>query len=344
MKKIVVWLMTMFLTFPVFAKVSFEAQIPVDAEAENSVKAKDKAMTEAQQQGFLEVAGRLTSAENTELLKNLSDDEILHFIQSVSVADEKAGGTKYKAVLTVQINEPLLKDYLAENNMIETETTNLLVIPVYKEKPHTVPQLWEKSNVWRINWRSKGLIKFGTMELQTADARFEDIADLNAENALYMNASLYNEISGRFGSDRVYVIYAESLENGDLKVTVKNEKTKNENSFSVYDEGNGNLFDNAIEKSVMFISNMERETENNGGTAAKGTMNAVYEYENMKDWLTKSAAITALPQVDSIDTKSIGGGKVSFTINYNGMSDDLLNSFRELGLSYEINDSFYVLR
>lgn len=344
MKRIVVGVIAMLLTFPAWAKVSYEAQIPVEVEAENSVKAKDKAMTEAQRQGFLEVAGRLTSAENTELLKNLSDDEILHFIQSVSVADEKAGGTKYKAVLTVQINEPLLKDYLAENNMIETETTNLLVIPVYKEKPHTVPQLWEKRNVWRINWRSKGLIKFGTMELQTADARFEDIADLNAENALYMNASLYNEISGRFGSDRVYVIYAESLENGDLKVTVKNEKTKNENSFSVYDEGNGNLFDNAIEKSVMFISNMERETENNGGTAAKGTMNAVYEYENMKDWLTKSAAITALPQVDSIDTKSIGGGKVSFTINYNGMSDDLLNSFRELGLSYEINDSFYVLR
>lgn len=344
MKRIVVGVIAMLLAFPALAKVSYEAQIPVEVEAENSVKAKDKAMLEAQRQGFLNVAGQLTSAANVENLKNLSDDEILHFVQAVSVADEKAGGTKYKAVLTVQINEPLLKDYLAENNMIETETTNLLVIPVYKEKPRTAPQLWENTNVWKANWRSKGLIKFGTMEVQTADIRFQDINDLNAENALYMDSSLYNEISDRFGSDRIYVIYAESLENGDLKITVKNEKTKSENSFSVYNDGEGNIFDKAIEKSVMFISNMERETENSSGIAANGTLNAVYEYGNMKEWLAKSAAITALSQVDSIDTKSIGGGKVSFTINYNGSLEDLLSSFQELGLSYELNDNFYVLR
>lgn len=344
MKKIVVWVIAVLMAFPAWAKVSFEAQVPVDVEAENSVKAKDKAMQEAQRQGFLEVAGQLTSAENVETLKNLSDDEILHFVQAVSVADEKAGGTKYKAVLTVQINEPLLKDYLAENSMIEAETTNLLVIPVYKEMPRTAPQLWENTNAWRANWRSKGLIKFGTMEVQTADARFQDISDLTAENALYMDSSLYNEISSRFGSDRVYVIYAESLENGDLNVTLKNEKTKNENSFSVYNDGEGNLFDKAVEKSVMFISNMEREAESSSGTVANGTLNAVYEYGNMKDWLAKSAAITALPQVDGIDTKSIGGGKVSFTVNYNGSLDDLLSSFQELGLSYEANDNFYVLR
>lgn len=344
MKRIVVWAAALLMAFPVWAKVNFEAQIPVEVEAENSVKAKDKAMQEAQRQGFLEVAGQLTSAENVENLKNLSDDEILHFVQSVSVADEKAGGTKYKAVLTVQINGPLLKDYLAENNMIDAEITNLLVIPVYKAMPRTAPLLWEDSNVWRANWSSKGLIKFGTMEVQTAGARFKDVENLTAENALYMDSSLYNEISNRFGSDRVYVIYAESLENGDLKITVKNEKTKNENSFSVYNDGEVNLLDKAVEKSVMFISNMEREAESEKGSDAGGMLNAVYEYGNMKEWLMKSAAITALPQVDSIDTKSLGGGKVSFSINYNGSQDDLLNSFQELGLSYEASDNFYILR
>lgn len=345
MKKTVVWVIAMLMAFPALAKVSFEAQIPVEVEAENSVKAKDKAMQEAQRQGFLEVAGRLlTVPENIENLKSLSDDEILHFIQAVSVADEKAGGTKYKAVLTVQINEPLLKDYLAENNMIDAETTSLLVIPVYKEMPRTAPQLWENTNAWRTSWRSKGLIKFGTMEVQTADARFQDIENLSAENALYMDSTLYNTISERFGSDRVYVIYAETQENGDLKVTVKNEKNKSENSFSVYNDSEGNLFDKAVEKSVMFISNMEREAENSSGTVANGTLNAVYEYGNIKDWLAKSTAITALPQVDNIDTKSLGGGKVSFTINYNGSLDDLLNAFQELGLSYENNDNYYILR
>ena len=81
MKKTMVWVIAMLMAFPALAKVSFEAQIPVEVEAENSVKAKDKAMQEAQRQGFLEVAGRLlTVPENIENLKSLSDDEILHFI------------------------------------------------------------------------------------------------------------------------------------------------------------------------------------------------------------------------------------------------------------------------
>lgn len=325
------------------AKVSFDAKIPVDVEAENSVTAREKAMKEAQRLGFLEVANRLVKDDKAEQLQNLSDDEILHFVQAVSVADEKAGGTKYKALLTVQINEPLLKDYLAENEMIETDTTNLLVIPVYRENAYSSPLLWESNNLWRSNWLSKGLIKFGTMQVQTSDARFQDIADLTAENALYMNASLYNTISNRFGSDKIYVVYAETQSNGDLKVTLKDEKNKSENSFSVYNNDE-NLFDSAIEKSVMFISNMEREAENAKGTDSKGILNAVYEYNNMKDWLSKNTAITALPQVDAIDVKSLGGGKVSFTINYNGSLDELLEALQGLGISYETDGNFYTLR
>lgn len=344
MKRAVVCLVAMLWIFPAVAKISFEARIPVDVEAENSVQAKDKAMQNAQRQGFMEVAGRLVSAENAESLGSLSDEEILHFIQSVSVSEEKAGGNKYKALLTVQINEPLLKDYLAENNMIEVEATELLVIPVYKEKVYTGPQLWEEENIWRKNWRSKGLIKFGTMQIQTADARFQDIPELTAENALYMGSALYSTVSERFGSDKIYVIYAVVQENGDLKITVKNEKNKSENSFSVYNDKSENLLDKAIEQSVIFVSNMERESESMKGSAANGALNAVYEYGNMQDWLTKNSAISNLPQVDNIDIKSLGGGKVSFTINFNGSTDELLNAMQEIGLSYETGNNYYILR
>ena len=53
-------------------------------------------MQEAQRQGFLEVAGQLTSAENVETLKNLSDDEILHFVQAVSWPMKKPAAQNIK--------------------------------------------------------------------------------------------------------------------------------------------------------------------------------------------------------------------------------------------------------
>lgn len=345
MKKIFVFFVCLFINCQAFAKTDYAVMIPVDMEAENSVAAKDKAMSEAQRQAFLEVAGKLTSEENVKKLSELSDDKIMRFVQSVSVADEKAGGTKYIANLTVQINEQLLKDYMAENEMIEADTQELMVIPIFKNSPRGYPLLWENDNLWRQSWRSKGLVKFGVMQLRTIGEHFRNIDDLNAESALFMSDSLYRQISNMNGSDRIYVIFAEVMENGDLKVRLKNEKNKGEESFSVYNDGESNIFDKAIEKSVMYISNMEREVKNNDNSGPSfGVINAVYVYQNMKDWLIKSKALSDLEQVEGIDTKSFGGGKVNFAIRYTGSLDDLWAAMQEAGFSHEAEENYFIIR
>ena len=345
MKKIFAFFCFMLISSQAAAKLDYDVLVPVDVEAENSVVAKEKAMTQAQRQAFLEIAGKLTSEENVQKLSELSDDKIMRFVQSVSVADEKAGGTKYMANLTVQINEQLLKDYMAENEMIKSDAQELLVIPVFKDNPRGYPLLWEGNNIWRQSWRSKGLIKFGVMQLRTIGEHFRNIDDLNAEGALYMNSSLYDEISEMNGSGQIYVIFAEVMENGDLKVTVKDEKNKTEESFAVYNDGESNVFDKAIEKSVMYISNMERAVRNNeNNSTAQGAINAVYVYQNLKDWLTKSKALEKLSQVEKVETKSFGSGKVNFVIHYTGSLDDLWLSMQEEGFSHEAKENYYIIR
>ncbi|MBR1600052.1 MAG: hypothetical protein IJ677_00580 [Alphaproteobacteria bacterium] len=345
MKKIFAFICCMLLNSQALAKMDYAVMIPVDEEAENSVLAKEKAMQQAQRQAFLEVAGKLTSEENVQKLSELTDDKIMRFVQSVGVSDEKSGGTKYIANLTVQINEKLLKDYMAENEMIKSEEQQLLVIPIFKNSPHGYPLLWEGDNVWRQSWRAKGLVKFGVMQLRTIGEHFRSIDDLSAENALYMGGSLYEQISELNGSDRIYVVFAEIMENGDLKVTLKNEKNKTEESFAVYNDGESNVFDKAIEKSVMYISNMEREAKNSDeGAISQGIVNAVYVYQNMKDWLTKSKALAELEQVEGIDTKSFGGGKVNFAIRYTGSLEDLWLNMQENGFSHEAKENYFIIR
>ena len=345
MKKIFILFACLFFSYQAHAKTDYSVTIPVDAEAENSVVAKDKAMIEAQRQAFLEIAGKLTSEENVQKLSGLSDDKIMRFVQSVSVDDEKAGGTKYIANLTVQINEQLLKDYMAENEMIKADMQDLLVIPIFKSNPRGYPLLWEGDNLWRQSWRSKGLVKFGVMQIRTIGEHFRNIDDLNAESALYMGDALYKQVSAMNGSDRIYVILAEVMENGDLKVRLKNEKSKSEEDFSVYNDGESDIFDKAIEKSVMYISNMEREAKNDDNSGpAVGVINAVYVYQNMKDWLTKSKALSELEQVEGIDTKSFGSGKVNFTVRYSGSLDDLWSAMQENGFSHEAKDNYFIIR
>lgn len=345
MKKIFALFCFMLLSFSAQAKMDYAVTVPVDMEAENSVAAKEKAMTTAQRQAFLEIAGKLTSPENVEKLSELSDDKIMRFVQSVSVDDEKAGGTKYIANLTVQINERLLKDYMAENEMIKADAQRLLVIPIFKQSQRSYPLLWEEDNIWRRSWRSKGEIKFGIMLLTTVGEHYRNIDGLSAENALYMGSSLYDQISDFGGSDRVYVILAEVMENGDLKVTLKNEKSKAEDSFAVYNDGSSDVFEKAIRESVTHISNMEREVKNNDeGGVSLGVINAVYVYQNMNDWLIKSRALRALEQVEKIEEKGTGGGKVNFTIQYTGSLEDLWLALQENGFSHEAKDNYFIIR
>lgn len=347
MKKIfLICLFCLIFGFSAQAKVNYKVLVPVDVEAENSVAAKDKAMLEAQRKAFLEVAGKLTSAENVEKLNTLEDGSVQHFVQSIGVANEKAGGTKYIADLTITVNERLLKDYLAENDMIKSEPEELLVIPVFRRSLQGYPLLWEEDNLWCQSWRAKGLVKFGAMQMRTINEQYRyAIEDLNAQNALYMSDEIYKQIMQISGkTSKVYVLFAETLENGDLKVTVKNLQNKSEDSFTVLRDDNADIFDTAIEKSVMFVSNMERNAQNNEAVATVESINAVYMYQDMKDWLIKSKALSELDAVEGVETKSFGGGKVNFTINYTGSLEHLWDVLQENGFSHEAVGNYFIIR
>lgn len=332
------------LSLPAWAKIEYSVTVPVDVEAQNSVEAKDMAMLEAQRKAFLQTAGQLTNEENVQKLNELTDDAIAYFVQSVGVSDEKAGGTKYIANLTVQIKEDLLKDYLAENEMIQSDNIELIVVPVFQDRPDGYPLLWEENNEWLRYWRNKGQIKFGTMNMRALNDNYRNIDGLNAQGAMYMEPDVYTRIAEMSGSEDVYVVYAEKLPNNDLKVVIKAEKSKAEDSFTVSAGTDTDLFEEAIKKSVMFISNMQREVKNAGDVMAVNNINAVYAYQDMKDWLTKSKAIADLPQVEGIDTKSFGGGKVNFSIRYTGALDDLWTALQEIGFSHEMAGNYFIIR
>ena len=247
--------------------------------------------------------------------------------------------------MTVEINEQLLKDYMAENEMITAEGKEFTVVPVFRAKPDTRPVLWGEDNIWRKIWESKGLIKFGVMQIRTIkDDNMWQMPDLDAENALYMDEDMLSRIMQANGTQNVYVVFAEAMENNDLKVTVKNVGNGTEDTFTVYSGSENDVFDKAIEKSVMYISNMEREAKHNESTVTVNSINAVYIYQDMKDWLAKSETIADMEQVEGVDTLSFGGGKVNFTIRYRGALDDLWYNLQENGFSHEAVGNYFIIR
>lgn len=344
MIKILCFIVSLIITTQVQAKGNFKTDIPVNIEAENSVIAKNKGILDAQKQAFFKAASELTSIENVEKLKDLSNNEILHFINSVSVKEEKAGGNKYIALLNIEINSDLLKDYLIENEMIKVEQNDILIIPIYKDTLSSSYLLWEKENIWRNAWLSKGLIKFGNINLRTISNMYQDFNLIDANTSMNMNENTFQQLSNIAKSNNIYVLLAEKDINNDAKITLKDIKNDNEFSFSVHNNEDDSLMDNTIEKTVLYISNKEKENYNNQQVSPIGKIDAVYTYLNMKDWLMKNKAIEEIPFVKSVDITAIGGGKVAFSINFDGNIENLWANLLELGLSHEQIDNYYIIR
>ena len=173
---------------------------------------------------------------------------------------------------------------------------------------------------------------------------YQDFNLIDANTSMNMNENTFQQLSNIAKSNNIYVLLAEKDINNDAKITLKDIKNDNEFSFSVHNNEDDSLMDNTIEKTVLYISNKEKENYNNQQVSPIGKIDAVYTYLNMKDWLMKNKAIEEIPFVKSVDITAIGGGKVAFSINFDGNIENLWASLLELGLSHEQIDNYYIIR
>ena len=56
------------------------------------------------------------------------------------------------------------------------------------------------------------------------------------------------------------------------------------------------------------------------------------------------ANLIMVKNIKSIDTKSLGGGKVNFDLHYTGSLEDLYNALPEIGLSYKNMGNYIIVR
>nr|QIM10254.1 hypothetical protein PlAlph_0080 [uncultured Alphaproteobacteria bacterium] len=75
----------------------------------------------------------------------------------------------------------------------------------------------------------------------------------------------------------------------------------------------------------------------------RGTIDALYIFPALSDWLIVEKKVNALKGVDMIETVAMTRRKVQFRISYSGSFDDLQQSLKGLNLSLGQNGSIYVL-
>lgn len=86
--------------------------------SDTAAKAKIKAMNVANRQILLNILSKYADADSVQrLIQDLSDNDLLNFINSSSVANEQISSTAYSAKITVNIDNEAVKNWLNQNNI-----------------------------------------------------------------------------------------------------------------------------------------------------------------------------------------------------------------------------------
>ena len=329
--------------FNVFAEVSFEAGVSVSKEAENAALAKEEALKEAYREAFLNVAGSLTTKENVEKLSELKDEELIHFIKETNLIAEKNTKNGYMADLNIKISGELLKAYMLENNMIEVVAApaDILLVPVFSDTQYQGNVLFEDGNIWRDVLISKGHIKAGHLTMDVIKQNDSNKAFLTADNVLNMSEQTFEQIKFINHTTNVFVVHAVLAGLNNVVLTIK--QYGKPDYRVVVQSRDGDPFEKAVEEMVNYIYNVMQQ-KSVDQSAYKSKINAVFEYQKLKDWLDLQKTLRAIPQVKNIETGAMENGKVRFGIDFSGTIEMLEASLKQEGIYLLFENGYYIIK
>ncbi|WP_343562671.1 DUF2066 domain-containing protein [Kiloniella sp. b19] len=156
--------------------------VNIDVTADSVSQAKEQALKEGNMTAFAFLMDRLVASDQRALVPELTQEQIVPFIQDFSLKDERSSAVRYTARLTVRFVPDQVLALLRQSGVSVTETVSrpVLLLPVWSGNGQVF--LWEDTNAWRDAWLNIDL-QGALVPLVVPLGDLEDVAVLNAQRA-----------------------------------------------------------------------------------------------------------------------------------------------------------------
>jgi hypothetical protein len=177
-------------------KVYTVANYPVEASAENAVKAKEKALSEAQQAAFRSLLKRLIPVTAYPRAKQLAAVRGADLIEGVRVRTERNSRTDYIASFDFSFQSKGVRDLLRRENIpfVDEQAPVVTLVPVWRSAAGQPPR---EEAAWTKVWRSLDLdnsltpVKLQPLRSEIRPETIDALANGDG-NALRALAAAYN--------------------------------------------------------------------------------------------------------------------------------------------------------
>ena len=129
--------------------------VPVDERAADELTAKSQGIEKAQQEALQGLIEKITLRDNYDQLPEVDQKTVQQTIRDYAVANEKFGGGRYLATLTVRFKRATVRALLTQNKVQIAETVSrpVVVLPVYRAAGSVL--LWDDPNPWFSAWANR---------------------------------------------------------------------------------------------------------------------------------------------------------------------------------------------
>ena len=340
-----IFALTLLVFFNANANDKYMVNVDVDVTSSDSASAREKAMTKANRQAFLEIVNKNTDASYYERFANFTDEQILNFIKEVEVSEEKASSYRYAARLQVLVDGDLLLEYMKENNIPTTykNSSYVMIVPVYYEQGSEQPKLWEEDNHWRYVWEQKGVIQRGEKNFLSVPATEENQSMISA-NDQNLSRRTIAKLTENNPANKVYIAILKSDLYGYLNIDVIDAKNGEKSDIRIYGMPNEKNFNIAADMVIARLqSSVNEAPQKKEEKNETSEMIIIFASDNPADLIEARKKIDNLPEIKKTTLLTIGNGKAKLVLEIASRQEQAAYAISRVGYSIAKDEGVFVI-
>lgn len=329
--------------------------VRVDERANDEVAAKSAGIAKAQRNALRKLMERMTLRTDHPRLPEATDDIVSRTLRDFVVTEEKFGGGRYIATLSVRFKPEAVREVLRGIGVpfAEIQSSPNLMLPVYQSAGSTL--LWDEPNPWFDAWLRRepptGLVPL-TLPLRD----LSDISEITAEQALAGDEGRLRSIAEKYEAFGVIVALAQhrvdpvanvpSLEmtmttylpGEAARVTTRGFQAREGTDLD-------GLFDLTADELVIELEEAWKR-DNLERAGSQQQIRILVPVSRLSDWLNVKRKMSSVPSVKGMNVARLSVREAEVDLTFLGQPEQLRRALalKDLDMTYAEDKSAWVVR
>lgn len=329
--------------------------IRVDERASDEVSAKSNGIAKGQRDALRVLLERMTLRADHGRLPTATDEVVSRTLRDFAVSDEKFGGGRYLATLSVRFNPEQVRVILRAAGVpfAEVQSRPNLLLPVYQHAGTTV--LWDEPNPWFDAWLRREM-PVGLVPLILPLRDLSDISEISADQAIAGEDGRLQAIAEKYNAFGTVValvqptvdpvtnvptlelVTATHLRGEPARVLTRTVRGSEGEEMEA-------LFDTAAGEMIVDLEEAWKR-DNLEQPGSQQQIRVVVPITRLSQWLDVKRKMSSVPSVKELTVARLSVREAEVDVKFLGQPEQLRRALaqKDLDMTYAVDKNAWVVR